>query len=125
MICAGIGYRRAATLADLQEALALTGITPDALASIAAKADSPPLQDLARQTGLPLITLSEAEIAGIRTLTHSPRLQARFGTGSLAEAAALAAAGRDAQNARTRLLAPRVQTANGMATAAIAERISP
>ena len=34
MIVAGIGYRQAATLDDLREALALTGADPQALASV-------------------------------------------------------------------------------------------
>ena len=54
---------------------------------------------------------------------QSDRIKARFGTGSLAEAAALLAAGQNEGDIGARLTVPRVQTENGMATAAIAERI--
>ena len=123
MIVAGIGYRAAATLADLQEALALTGATPDALASIETKAQGVQMAELARALNLPVIALAPDDIRGTATPTQSDRIHARFGTGCLSEAAALTGA-RD-HNARSRLLVPRVQTENGMATAAIAERITP
>ncbi|UWR77167.1 cobalamin biosynthesis protein [Phaeobacter inhibens] len=125
MKVAGIGFRAAATAADLQAALALTGERVDALASIAQKADAPAMQEFARSLGLPVISLQEQDIAGEQTLTCSPRIKARFGTGSLAEAAALAGARHGATGARARLLAPRVVTADGLATAAIAERLEP
>ena len=48
-------------------------------------------------------------------LTQSAKVAERFGTGSVAEAAALAAAGPGAQ-----LLGPRVVSGDGLATAAIA-----
>jgi cobalt-precorrin 5A hydrolase len=50
-------------------------------------------------------------------MTQSARVRERFGTGSVAEASALAAAGPGA-----RLLGPRVISGDGLATAAIAER---
>lgn len=125
MKVAGIGFRSAATAADLQAALALAGEDVDALASIAEKAADPAMQDLARSTGLPVIALKDQDIAGEQTLTCSPRIKARFGTGSLAEAAALAGARHGVPGARSRLLAPRVVTADGLATAAIAERLEP
>ncbi|AXT36575.1 precorrin methylase [Phaeobacter sp. LSS9] len=125
MKVAGIGFRESATAADLQAALALTGERVDALASIAEKANTPAMQEFARQTGLPVIALQEQDIAGEQTLTCSPRIKARFGTGSLAEAAALAGARHGVQGAKSRLFAPRVVTADGLATAAIAERLEP
>lgn len=118
MKIAGIGLRAAATLADLQDALALAGCArPDALATLAAKAEKPQIKALAETLGIPVLKLGEDEISGIPTLTCSPRIKARFGTGSVAEAAALAAGGTGA-----RLICPRVKTTNGLATAAIAER---
>ncbi|UWR45946.1 cobalamin biosynthesis protein [Phaeobacter inhibens] len=125
MKVAGIGFREAATAADLQAALALTGEHVDAVASIAEKAHAPAMQEFARSIGLPVITLREQDIAGEQTLTCSPRIKARFGTGSLAEAAALAGARHGVPGATARLLAPRVVTADGLATAAIAERLEP
>ncbi len=122
MIVAGIGYRKSATLADLQAALALTGAVPTALASIAAKASGDVMAQLAQDLNLPVIAVSEDQMTGVETTTQSARIKARFGTGSLAEAAALIGAGYGI--ADVRLTVPRVQTGNGMATAAIAERIS-
>lgn len=125
MKVAGIGFRSAATAADLQTALTLAGEHVDALASVAEKAAAPAMQEFARAAGLPVISLQEQDIAGEQTLTCSPRIKARFGTGSLAEAAALAGARHGAAGAKARLLAPRVVTADGLATAAIAERLEP
>lgn len=125
MKVAGIGFREDATAADIQAALALCDQTVDAVASIAAKAHAPAMQEFARSIGLPVIALQEADIAGEQTLTCSPRIKARFGTGSLAEAAALVGARHGQPGATARLLAPRVVTADGLATAAIAERLEP
>lgn len=125
MKVAGLGFRSAATAADLQAALALAGEQVDALASVAGKAAAPAMQEFARAAGLPVISLQEQDIAGEQTLTCSPRIKARFGTGSLAEAAALAGARHGVAGAKSRLLAPRVVTADGLATAAIAERLEP
>ncbi|WP_291729573.1 cobalamin biosynthesis protein [Leisingera sp. F5] len=125
MKVAGIGFRSAATAADLQAALALTGERVDALASVAEKAAASAMQEFAQSIGLPVIALQARDISGEQTLTCSPRIKARFGTGSLAEAAALAGARHGAPEARARLLAPRVVTADGLATAAIAERLEP
>lgn len=119
MIIAGIGYRSGATPDDLRAAMALLSRTPDALASLASKAEGP-LQQLANTSHLPLITLSDAQIAGIPTLTCSPRIKARFATGSLAEACALAAAGPGA-----RLIQPRLIGPSGHVTLALAEGATP
>ncbi|WJS85175.1 cobalamin biosynthesis protein [Paracoccus sp. TOH] len=112
MRVAGIGFRRAASLASLADALARAGAA-EALATSPAKAQAPVIRALAARTGLPLLAV---EIAGIATPTRSPRILTRHGTGSLAEAAALAALGPGA-----RIVAPRVISQDGMATAAIAE----
>ncbi|MDE4174918.1 cobalamin biosynthesis protein [Phaeobacter sp. PT47_59] len=121
----GFGFRQEATVANLRAALALTGQRPDALASITAKANAPALRTLAAEMNLPVIALPEVALHGTPTLTHSPRIQDRFGTGSLAEAAALQGACHGSESATARLLAPRVVTADGIATAAIAERLTP
>lgn len=125
MKVAGIGFRASATLADLRQALGLLQAQPDALASLQAKAAAEPLKTLATELGLPLIALAEEDIAGEQTLTCSPRIKARFATGSLAEAAALVGARQARPGARARLIAPRIVTANGLATAALAERLDP
>ncbi|WP_371225665.1 cobalamin biosynthesis protein [Roseovarius sp. 2305UL8-3] len=119
MIVAGFGYRSTAKVSDLLAALEQTGQTADALASVAAKATGP-LADLADQLNLPLIAVDEAQIAHVTTPTQSERIQNRFATGSLAEAAALVAAGPGAE-----VIVPRVSCPNGLATAAIAEGHTP
>lgn len=126
MMVAGFGFRQAASADDLRTALTLTGcLRPDALASVTAKATAPQLQQLAAEMNLPVIALDETDITGVPTLTQSDRITARFGTGSLAEAAALVAACQSQPNASAQLIAPRVKTNNGLATAAIAKRKTP
>ncbi|MEK8028006.1 cobalamin biosynthesis protein [Pseudaquabacterium rugosum] len=101
-----------------QTASAGAGAAPlrlDALATAARKAADPAAQALARRLGLPLLALSDEVLAAQTTLTESPRVRAHTGTGSLAEAAALAAAG-----PQGRLLGPRAVSPDGCATAAIA-----
>ncbi len=117
MRVAGLGFRSRATAASLADALAAAGGPVDALATAADKAGAAAICDLARGLGLPLIAVGPAALAAEATLTRSARVAARFGTGSVAEAAALAAAGPGA-----RLSGPRVVSADGLATAAIAER---
>lgn len=113
---AGLGFRQAAPAASLHALVAEAGPL-SALATLAAKA--PALQPLADRMGLPLIALSPDDVAGIATPTQSPRMIARFGTGSLAEALALAAAGPGA-----RLIGPRQVSRDGTATIALAQRPS-
>ncbi len=125
MKVAGFGFRQGATADDLRAALRLTGHRPDALTSVAAKANAPAFRTLAAELDLPVIALPEEALRGTPTLTSSPRIQARLGTGSLAEAAALKGACHGSETATARLLGPRVVTADGLATAAIAERLTP
>ena len=116
MIVAGFGFRSGVTLASLQDALARAGgpggVTH--LATVAAKVGG--LAQLAEVLGLPVIAVAAGDLPGQVVLTHSDRVDALFGTGSVAEAAALAAAGPGA-----RLWGPRIVSTNGHATAAIAE----
>ncbi|WP_149587697.1 cobalamin biosynthesis protein [Tabrizicola flagellatus] len=116
MIVAGFGFRSGASGAALREALARAGGAAGVthLATVQGKAGG--LADLGRELGLPVIAVPDAALRGQETVTQSQRVAARFGTGSLAEAAALAAAGPGA-----RLRGPRAVSADGMATAAIAE----
>ena len=117
MRVAGLGFRGAATFESLNDALERAGGSVDALATAEVKAGQPAVRILAKALRLPLLSISRARLAEEETLTHSPIVAARFGTGSVAEAAALAAAGPGA-----RLIGPRVISADGLATAAIAER---
>lgn len=116
MIVAGIGLRAATTLATLTALLKgaeeTTGRPVTALATATEKATHPALTALARSRALPLHPVA---IDGIATQTQSERITARFRTGSVAEAAALAAAGPGATLTLARITAP-----DGMATIAIA-----
>ena len=116
MIVAGFGFRSGVTLAALQDALAQAGGSQGVthLATLAAKADG--LGPLARALALPVIALEPEALRGVGTLTLSDRVEEMFGTGSVAEAAALVAAGLGA-----RLRGARAVSADGTATAAIAE----
>ena len=118
MRVAGIGFRSVAPLASLAEALAIAqnqaeGLPVDAIATAHAKAAAPAFVTLCAQLGVPLCAV---DVAGVQTPTHSPRVEDMFGAGSVAEAAALVAAGPGA-----RLIVGRVVSRDGMATAAIAE----
>lgn len=115
----GLGFRAAAPQASLAEAVqsALSQTADnraDALATVPHKAAAPAIQSLAVTMGLPVWAV---DVAGQDTPTQSARIVAGFETGSLAEAAALVAAGPGA-----RLIVGRVVSADGMATVAIAER---
>jgi len=116
MIVAGFGFRSATSLAALEDALARAGGREGVthLATLASKA--PGLRPLGEALELPVIALAPEALRGQPTLSRSKRVAALHGTGSLAEAAALAAAGPGA-----RLRGPRAVSADGTATAAIAE----
>jgi cobalt-precorrin 5A hydrolase len=117
MIVAGIGFNTSATPKSLARALAAAmaqaGLAHiDALATAPAKAQDAALTAFAANLSLPLLSV---DVAGTKTPSQSARVLAMFGTGSLAEAAALVAAGPQA-----RLLAGKTASPCGRATAAIA-----
>jgi cobalt-precorrin 5A hydrolase len=128
MIVAGIGCRKgaaaAAVEAAIMTALAARGLGADKLAAVAtssSKGEEPGIKAAAAALGVPFVTIAQPELeaAGHRIATKSQRVLARTGVGSLAEAAALAAAGSGAQ-----LLAQRV--AVGAVTCALAQsKIAP
>lgn len=115
---AGIGFRGAATVASLRDAFALAAKDSaiDAIATEAGKARSDVFRALAEELRVPGLGVPAQDIAQMITPSQSARIQDRFGTGSLCEAVALAAGGADAI-----LVAGRVVSGDGMATAAIAE----
>lgn len=117
MKVAGLGFRAGATSAALQDAYLRAGGGADALATLAGKAETSAFIEFAAREGLPIVAIARNMIAGIATLTQSERILDRFGTGSVAEAVALVAAGPGA-----RLLGARMTSEDGAATAAIAER---
>ena len=123
VIVAGVGCRKGAAAAEVEAAitaaLARCGLAADALALIAtsiSKGAEEGIADAASALGVPvaLVPQRDLEDAGRRTATKSERVLLRTGVPSLAEAAALAAAG-----PAPRLIAPRV--AVGPATCALAE----
>ena len=105
MIVAGLGFRAEASETDLAAALTQAGPAPDLLATLAARAEAPALVGLAQRLGLRVVGLPEGALAGMATPTRSARILDRFGTGSVAEAAALVAAGPGARLIRTRIVA--------------------
>ncbi len=122
MIVAGVGCRRGAAAPDIEAAieaaLARTGVTPDALDAIATtetKHDEAGIAAAALKLGVSVVFVAEAELksASARAPTRSKRVLALSGVPSVAEAAALAAAGPAA-----RLLSPRIVI--GAATCALA-----
>lgn len=118
MRVAGIGFRVGAPLQSLQEVLAKAeelGGTVTALATIQKKCADPTLLALAHERGLPV---HAADVTGVETPTRSQRIMDMHGTGSVAEAAALVAAG-----PRSTITVRRISSADGMATAAIAEAL--
>ncbi len=102
MIAAGIGCKRGAPASDVEAAiraaLVRANIGADALdviATIEAKSGEVGIRTAAERLGLSLIIVPELELAaaGDRIQTRSERVMAVAGVGSVAEAAALAAAG--------------------------------
>ncbi len=115
MIVAGFGFRGAARLSSLRAALAQHG--HHAIDALAAPHDKLVLlRRFADTLALPVIAVSPEALRAIATPTRSSASIAARGTGSVAEAAALAAAGDGA-----RLLAPRRISPDALATCAIAE----
>lgn len=117
MIVAGFGFRAGADLSALQAALSGAQAGHPAVNALAAPHDKTVLPArLAAQLGLPLIAIPPEALQAVRTETRSAASLRARGTGSVAEAAALAAAGPGA-----RLIARRFISPDRMATCAIAE----
>jgi cobalt-precorrin 5A hydrolase len=122
LMVAGIGCRSGVSAEEVESALAaaLAPIaaakrTVSAIATPATKGHEPGIIAAARARGIPLMLIaqSDLEAADARTLTHSQHAMAAMSVHSVAEAAALAAAGPTG-----RLLAPRI--AIGKVTCALA-----
>ena len=113
MRVAGFGFQSGTGISSLLAALALAGGPVDAVATVENKSGG--LKALASQLNLPVIAVSRAEIAA-HPRPGSERVRHLYGTGSVAEASALAAAGRGAV-----LVVGRVTSSDGRAVVAIAE----
>jgi cobalt-precorrin 5A hydrolase len=117
MIVAGFGFRSGAPLESLYAAFAmaqhgLTSVTH--LATVQDKVAT--LSPLAQALSLPLAHIPADALTAVTTATQSSASHKARGTGSVAEAAALAAAGPGARLLRTRQISP-----DRMATCAIAQ----
>ncbi len=116
MIVAGFGFRAAATMDSLQNALTATGETAiSAIATPSDKARSKAIQALAATLHLPVIEVASTDMKAAPTTTEAAKVQDKRGTGSVAEACALVAAGPEAA-----LKGPRTISTDRLATCAIA-----
>lgn len=114
---AGIGFRETAQVESILDALERAGAGDlRHIALPAVKARHHAAMQLAR-LGYHLHPVSAAALTAPRTLTDSAASRAAHGTGSVSEACALAALGPGAA-----LAAPREISADGRATAAIAQK---
>lgn len=101
-VAVGIGARAGASVEAIvalaREAFARAGVESAPLHS-AARIRNPALVQAAARLGVQLHFHAEAALArtASRVVSHSPRVAAIFGVGSVAEAAALAGAGEGAQ----------------------------
>lgn len=124
MMVAGVGCRRGVSAEEIEAAirvalarLAAAGETQTpclgALATLAEKAGEPGLGEAARRLAVPLIACSPEEIRRVsdRVVTRSARVEAAVGVPSVAEAAALVAAGVGARLRVARVTAARVTCA--------------
>lgn len=105
MIVAGFGCRADAPPEAFAAALAATGVSRvDRVATPAHRAAL--LAPLARDLGVSLVALAPEQLAGVVTPTQSPISLSTRGTGSVAEAAAIVAAGAEARITATRHVSP-------------------
>ncbi len=108
----GVGARSGVAAAEVLAAVDAVGGPVDALATLDRRATEPGLVEAARSRGWPLTAHPAVELDAVDTPTTSARVRDAVGTGSVAEAAALAGGGR--------LVVPR--TVLGRVTVAVAVR---
>lgn len=121
MIVAGFGFRRGADMLALRDVLVLAQRDQPTVTALAVPHDKAhQLAGLAEAMGLPLIAIGPQALEAVSTITQSPASLVARGTGSVAEAVALAAAGPGAS-----LLASRHISPDRMATCAIAQGVLP
>jgi cobalt-precorrin 5A hydrolase/precorrin-3B C17-methyltransferase len=124
----GIGCERDTSLALLERLvdgqLQAAGLASEAVAGIASidrKADEPALLELARQRQWPMRWFSAAALKAVPVPTPSALVETEMGTASVAEAAALLAAGPEAALLLAKRVEHRQATERGAATLAIAQ----
>ena len=125
MIVAGLGFRRGTSAEELERVVRLALEAFDgpadrlqAIATEAEKAAEPSLPEVANRLSTAIVACSLGDLAGVvgRIVHPSPRVTAAKGVPSIAEAAALIAAGRNG-----RLLGKRVATRRATCAIAIGE----
>lgn len=120
MIVAGFGFRRSAGLGSLRAALAATGHAGDVDLLATAEGKEAGLLPFGRALGVPVRAIAHDALAAQKTTSSSKASRAAYGAGSVAEAAALAAAGPGAT-----LLGARAVSPDRKATCAIARKVAP
>lgn len=117
MIVAGFGFRKNATLGSFQDAFqkACISAQPDFLAAPEDKATAKEFRLFAEEMNLPIKSVPADILTQQNTVTQSLNSLTERGVGSVAEAAALAAAGSGA-----RLMTERHISADRLATCALA-----
>ncbi|MFT3966385.1 MAG: cobalamin biosynthesis protein [Sphingobium sp.] len=119
VIVAGFGFRDGADIGSLVDALTLAQAGFPSVRALATLLDKVPLVErLAGLLDIPFLAFGTEALGGMATLTRSPVSLAVRGTGSVAEAVALLAAGPGA-----RLLSARHISSDRKATCALAEGI--
>lgn len=119
MIVAGFGFRKEASASSLEDAYgrACASAEPELLATADDKAVAEAFRLFAEEVGLPVKAVPPDILKQQTTTTQSAAAKASYGIGSVAEAAALAAAGPGA-----RLVTVRQISADRLATCALAIR---
>lgn len=115
MKVAGIGFRDRAGLASVLDALDRAGAAGVTRLALPARKAGHPLSLMLTRQGYELVWIADRALAEVETPTQSTASMERFSTGSVCEAAALAALGPGA-----RLAAGRSVSADRLATAALA-----
>lgn len=117
MIVAGFGFRSEVSEEALMEALELAGgLRAEKIATAGDKAVATAFVALAERLGLPVVAVPQEALTAQAVETQSRASLKARGVGSVAEAAALYAAGEGG-----RLMAPRVVSGDRAATCALAE----
>ena len=126
MIFAGFGFREAAQLEcfiELIERLKkeyCMDARLSAIATIVQKAATPVFKKLSNQTNLEIVALHPNDIICQKTQSFSKNVMELYGTGSMAEASALAAATLAKPDYNAQLMGPRVVSKQRMVTCAFA-----
>ncbi|MFO1084289.1 MAG: cobalamin biosynthesis protein [Reyranellaceae bacterium] len=123
VIVAGVGFRLGTTAEEIEalvrQALVLHGAERlDLLVTEAGKADEPGFQEAGRRLSVDVAACTAADLQSVsdKLLTRSARVLKATGLPSIAEAAALVAAGRN-----SRLLGPRVAAARATCALAVGD----